>query len=108
LSAVTGQSTTQLRVGQFDLQFTFGHVDFLVMSPVELRCNGQRVARWEQGRWPEPAFLNAMNSTVDSCKVVGDSRIVIAIENGLEMHLEDSSDSTNVCTSDSRGSTVFG
>ena len=32
LSPVLGEFTTQVRVGQFDLQFTFGSVSFAVQS----------------------------------------------------------------------------
>jgi hypothetical protein len=33
LSSIVGQFTTQLRVGQFDLQFTLGRVKFGISSP---------------------------------------------------------------------------
>ena len=92
LSAVVGEFTTQVRVGQFDLQFAFGPVNFAVQSPVHLFRGGQQVARWEEGKWPEPSFFDLMNSNVTRCEVVGDRLIVFKFENGLEMHLEDNSD----------------
>ena len=92
LSPVVGEFTTQVRVGQFDLQFTFGTVNFAVQSPVTLYRRGERVARWEEGRWPEPGFFDIMNSKVARCEAVSDRRIVFEFENGLEMHLEDCSD----------------
>lgn len=92
LSPVVGEFTTQVRVGQFDLQFTFGPVHFAVQSPVSLFRDGERFARWEEGRWPDPGFFEIMNATVTRCEVVNDRRIVIAFENGIDMHLEDDSD----------------
>ncbi len=46
LSPVVGEFTTQLRVGQFDLQFTFGPVSFAVQSPVNLFRDGKLIAHW--------------------------------------------------------------
>jgi hypothetical protein len=92
LSSVVGEFTTQVRVGQFDLQFTFGPVNFAVQSPVKLFRRGEVVARWEEGKWPEPGFFDVMNSNVTRCEIVSDRLIVLEFENGLEMHLEDSSD----------------
>ena len=92
LSPVVGEFTTQLRVGQFDLQFTFGRVNFAIQSPVYLFRDGKQVARWEEGRWPDSGFFDVMNSTVKRCEVIGDRLIVLEFENGLEMRLEDSSD----------------
>lgn len=91
-SPVVGQFTTQVRVGQFDLQFTFGPVTFAVQSPVSLFRGGKLIARWNEGTWPEPAFYDVMNSDVVRCEVVSDRLIVIEFDNGLEMHLEDNSD----------------
>ncbi|MGI9585870.1 MAG: hypothetical protein ACR2N7_09810, partial [Acidimicrobiia bacterium] len=56
LSAVVGEFTPQLRVGQFDLQFTFGSVHFAIQSPVRLFRDTKLVGYWDEGRWPEPAF----------------------------------------------------
>lgn len=92
LSAVVGEFTTQVRVGQFDLQFTFGPVNFAVQSPVSLFQHGALVATWTEGKWPEPGFFDVMNSEVKRCEVVNDRLIVFEFENGLEMHLEDNSD----------------
>ena len=92
LSPVVGEFTTQLRVGQFDLQFTFGNVNFAVQSPVNLFRAGKLVAHWEEGKWPEPGFFDIMNSKVIRCEVVDNRLIVMEFENGLEMHLKDSSD----------------
>ena len=92
LSPVLGEFTTRVRVGQFDLQFTFGRVNFAVQSPVNLFGDGKRIGHWEEGKWPEPAFFDIMNSNVTRCEVRGDRLIVLGFENGLEMHLEDSSD----------------
>ena len=92
LSPVVGEFTTQVRVGQFDLQFTFGSVNFAVQSPVNLFRDGRVVAHWEEGRWPEPGFYEIMNAKVRRCEVANDRLIVFEFENGLAMHLEDSFD----------------
>lgn len=92
LSPVIGQFTTQVCVGQFDLQFEFGPIRFAVQSPVNLFRNDKRIAHWEEGQWPEPGFYDIMNEGVTRCEVVNDRLIVIEFQNGIEMHLEDSSD----------------
>jgi len=92
LSPVVGEFTTQLRVGQFDLQFTFGPVNFAVQSPVNLFREKKSIGHWEEGKWPEPAFYEIMNVDVKRCEIVNDRLIVFEFENGVEMHLEDSSD----------------
>lgn len=92
LSPVVGEFTTQVRVGQFDLQFTFGPVNFAVQSPVNLFRDGKLVAHWEEGKWPDPGFYEIMNAEVRRCEVVNDRLIVLDFVNGTEMHLEDNSD----------------
>jgi len=92
LSPVVGQITTELRVGQFDLQFTFGSVSFSVKSPVDLFCDGKLLAHWEEGRWPDPGFFDIMNTEVRRCEIINDRLIVFEFQNGITMHLEDSSD----------------
>lgn len=91
LSAVVGEFTTQIGVGQFDLQFTFGTVDFAVSSPVSLFQDGKVVAQWSEGRWPDARFFDVMNSAVLRCS--SDSKeISIELENGLSLKLVDDSD----------------
>lgn len=92
LRPVVGEFTTQVRVGQFDIQFTFGPVNFAIQSPVRLYRKGECVARWEEGRWPDAGFYDIMNAKVVRCEIVGDRRIELEFEHGLSMHLEDSSD----------------
>jgi hypothetical protein len=92
LSPVVGEFTTQVRVGQFDLQFTFGDVNFTIQSPVNLFRNGKLIAHWEEGKWPDPEFHAIMNTEVTRCQVVNDRLIVFEFANGIEMHLQDNSD----------------
>ena len=66
LSPVVGQFTTQLRVGQFDLQFTFGKVSFGIWSPVNLFRDGKLVAHWEEGKWPDAAIHARRKPSLDS------------------------------------------
>ena len=92
LSPLLGEFTTQLRVGQFDLQFTFGPVSFAVQSPVKLFRDGSLFASWEEGRWPEPGFFDVMNVKVIHYEIPNNRLIVLEFENGIAMHLEDNSD----------------
>ena len=92
LSPVVGEFTTQVRVGQFDLQFTFGRASFAVQSPVKLFQDGKIVAHWEGGRWPDPGFYDIMNVTVMCCEMVNNQFIEFEFDNGITMHLEASSD----------------
>jgi hypothetical protein len=92
LSPVLGEFTTQVRVGQFDIQFTFGAVNFAVQSPINIFRKGEIVAHWESGKWPDPGFYEIMNTEVIRCDVVNDRLIVVELANGIEMHLEDRSD----------------
>lgn len=92
LSCVVGEFTTQVRVGQFDLQFTFGVVNFAAQSRVQLVRGEELEAEWNEGRWPDPGFFDIMNSTVLRCDVVSDRLIEIGFDNGLTMRLVDDSD----------------
>lgn len=92
LSSVVGKFTTQIRVGQFDLQFAFGDVDFAVTSPVNLFRSGELIGHWEEGKWPEAAFYEIMNTEVTRCEIKSDALIIIEFANGIEMHLVDDSD----------------
>jgi hypothetical protein len=92
LSPVLGEFTTQLRVGQFDLQFTLGPVNFAVQSPVRLVRGGEVIARWQEAKWPDPGFFEIMNTKVSRYTIPNDRTIVLEFENGITMHLEDSSD----------------
>jgi hypothetical protein len=92
LSPVVGEFTTQVRVGQFDLQFTFGAVNFVAQSPVQLLRDKKIVAEWDEGRWPDPGFFDIMNTAVCRCEIVDDRHIEIVFENGLTMRLVDDSD----------------
>ncbi len=92
LSAAVGEFTTQVRVGPFDLQFTFGPVNFVAQSLVQLLRGDTVVAEWEGGRWPDPGFYDILNTTVSRCDIVSDRHIEIGFENGLTMRLVDDSD----------------
>jgi hypothetical protein len=92
LSPVVGQFTTQIRVGQFDLQFTFGIVDFVITSPVDLFRSGKVIGHWEEGKWPDAAFYEIMNTEITKCEIKSDMLIIIQFANGIEMHLVDDSD----------------
>jgi hypothetical protein len=92
LSAIVGQFTTQVRVGQFDVQLTFGPVNFAIQSHIKLVRNGEVIGTWEEGRWPDSGFYETMNVKVSKWQIPDDRNIVIYLENGLEIHLADNSD----------------
>lgn len=92
LSPIIGEFTTQIRVGQFDIQFSFGKVDFAVQSPIELFKNNDSIGKWSEGNWPDPEFYNLMNVEVTEWKLVSDTLLILKFENGIEMHLVDNSD----------------
>jgi hypothetical protein len=92
LSGAVGEFTTQLRVGQFDLQFTLGKIDFMIESPINLVRSGEVIGRWEEGRWPDPQFFDVMNAEVKRIEIRSDRLLVLHFENGIEMHLTDDTD----------------
>ncbi len=92
LSKVIGEFTTQIRVGQFDLQFTFGKVNFAVYSQVDLVQNGEVIGSWNEGKWPDPRFYEIMNVNLVKYEVPNDRLIVLYFSNGIEMRLNDNSD----------------
>ena len=92
LSPVVGEFTTQIRVGQFELQFTFGDINISVSSPVNLFRGGVLVGHWEEGKWPDSGFYDIMNTEITRCETVTDKLIVIEFANDIQMHLVDDSD----------------
>ncbi|WP_417362485.1 hypothetical protein [Gallaecimonas pentaromativorans] len=92
LDVVTGSECTQIRVGQFDIQFTFGEVNFAVQSKIILFKNEVEVGFWEEGKWPDSVFYEIMNVPVESVRIHGARTIVITLEDGLSIHLCDSSE----------------
>ena len=92
LSEIVGESTTQICVGQFDLQFTFGPVSFAIMSQVNLKREGELIGIWEEKKWPDAAFYEVMNVNVSKYEIPNDRQIIIYLENGIEIHLSDDSD----------------
>jgi hypothetical protein len=92
LSKIVGQFTTQVLVGQFDLQFSFGEVHFAIQSYVDLVRNGKVIGKWQEGEWPPPQFFEIMNVDVVSYEIPNDRTITIHLENGIEIHLTDDSD----------------
>lgn len=91
LSAAIGEFTTQIRVGQYDLQFTFGPVNFAAQSQVSVLEGERVVARWSEGRWPDAGFFDVMNTAVVGW-TVGPSLIVLDFENGLSLRFVDDSE----------------
>jgi len=92
LSGIIGQFTTQIRVGQYDLQFSLGKVHFLITSPISLVREGAEIGRWNEGSWPDPAFFEVMNVNLSRYEIPDDRTIVLYLENGVEIHLSDDSD----------------
>lgn len=92
LSPALGEFTTQLCVGQFDLQFSLGDFRFVVQSKIDLLRSGHLIASWEPGRWPEPAFYSVMNEPVTRIEFVHDRLLEIELESGLVLCIPDASD----------------
>ena len=92
LSEIIGKSTTQIRVGQYDVQFTFGEVDFLVESKACIYCKGELIGEWSGGNWPSSGFYKIMNVDVVRYEIPNDRTIVIHLDGGIEIHLFDDSD----------------
>jgi hypothetical protein len=92
LSNVIEEFTTQICVGQFDLQFTFGKIIFVVESEIDLVQDGELIESWVGGKWPDPNFYEVMNVNIIKYDIPNDRLIVIYFENGIEMHLKDDSD----------------
>jgi len=92
LSPALGQFTTQLCVGQFDLQFSLGDIRFVVQSQIDLLRAGELVGAWVPGRWPDPAFYEAMNVPVTRIEIINEQLLEIELESGLVLRVPDSSD----------------
>lgn len=92
ISGVVGQCTTQLCLGQYDLQFSIGEVRFYIWSPIVLRKQGSDIGRWQEDTWPSQAFFEILNVNVVRYEVSNERQLVIHFENGIEMHLADNSD----------------
>jgi len=92
LSGIVGEFTTQVLVGQFDIQFRFGKYHFAVQSDIRLIQHGKVIGVWQSGAWPPPQFFEIMNVNIVSCQIPDERKIVIHLENGIEIHLSDDSD----------------
>lgn len=87
LSSALGQFTTQIRVGKYDLQFSFGSVHFQSMCKVILIKNESMVSVWKEGEWPEAAFLDVYNVNLSHYEIPNERLIILKLENELEIHL---------------------
>ena len=92
LSPLIGTFTTQVLVGQYDLQFCFGDSWLAAQSTVELQRDGLVVGLWEPGRWPDPAFHEVMNADITGAFFKDDRNLVVLLDNGLSINFIDNSD----------------
>jgi len=92
LQTIIGTQTTQVNVGQFDIQFTFGEVAFQVESRILLVKNGSEYGTWEPGKWPDKGFYEIMNTSVTSVKLSERNMIQLDFENGIRMELYNDSE----------------
>ncbi len=92
LEGIIGSFTTQIRMGQFDLQFSFGDIDFKVESEIELFRNGECIGQWYEGHFPSAEFYEIMNSDVVRYSLPDDRLLVIYLDNDIEVHMKDNSD----------------
>jgi hypothetical protein len=86
LSEAIGQCTTQLRIGPFDIQFSFGKVNFNIQSQVILTSHGETITQWEEGTWPDATFSQVFNVAMVDWQLQENS-IMLRLENGMEMQL---------------------
>jgi hypothetical protein len=89
---IVGHHTTQLQVGQFDLQFTLGPIHFNVQSPIEVWKDGALVGAWDAVSWPPSVFYDVMNVEVKGVALADSKKLRIMFENGLEVVLCDDSE----------------
>ena len=92
LSSALGQETTQLCVGPYDLQFSFGPIAFAVQSTVEIWRNDRLIGSWEAGGWPDACFYQVLSTTLEAFAVLDPQRLSLRLANGLELHLLDTSE----------------
>ena len=92
LSCAIGQCTTQIRVGEFDIQFSLGSANFNIQSAIELRREGVTIGRWKEGHWPDEAFGELLNELVVRYSIPNDRELILSFQNGIQMHLIDDSD----------------
>ena len=91
-ASMIGEFTTQVGVGQFDIQFTIGDFRFIIQSPIHLFKDGIPVGGWDGASWPDTAFYDLMNVAVASVDLPNDKTMRISFENGLVAELADDSD----------------
>lgn len=92
LSGIVGEFTTQVSVGQFDIQFRFGKYHFAIQSDVYLIRRGEVIGGWQSGTWPSQQFFEVMNVSVVAYQIPDEREVVIHLENGIEIHFRDDSD----------------
>jgi hypothetical protein len=92
LTKAVGEFTTQINVGKYDIQFSFGDVHFAIQSSIKIIKEGKLIASWEEGVWPESGFIEIFNIPISSVQIPDDRTIIIKFENNLDMHLNDNSD----------------
>ena len=79
-------------MGQWDIQFTLGNIDFAIQSEVSLYRDKMLIGKWTEGTWPDATFLELMNTKVVNWELRSDKLLLLKFENGIEMHLVDNSD----------------
>lgn len=103
LNVMVGSECTQVRVGQFDIQFSFGEIDFNVQSKICLYKYGTEIGMWEEGKWPDDAFYKIMNVPVESVQIQNSKIIVITLDKGISIHLSDDSEQFETMQITTRG-----
>jgi len=92
LDVMVGSESTQIRVGQYDIQFAFGDIDFRVQSRIVLLKSGVEFGAWEEGKWPDDSFYEIMNTPVASVCTQSSKIILINLDNGISIKLCDDSE----------------
>lgn len=92
LSRIVGTYTSQVRVGKYDIQFSFGKTHFFIQSQIDLIKDGEIMGVWREGSWPPLEFFEIMNVDVVSCQIPNDRTIEITLKNEIKIVLKDDSD----------------
>jgi len=86
---MVGAFTTQICVGQFDVQLTLGDFRFVLQSPIRVLKSGVDIGGWEPSKWPDAAFYDLMNVEVTGSSFKDHETLSIQFEGGLELLLRE-------------------
>lgn len=92
LSYLIGRYTSQIGVGQFDLQFRFDEMMFAIYSRASVYKGKDLAGNWEPEKWPDSCFYEIMNVNVIRTEVVDKRVIRIFFENSMSIEMVEDED----------------